>query len=203
MHAPPVQRISELNPELLASLNAESNRGITLVAAALLDEALFALLMKSVLCSRSDDKCRKDVAGKLFGDRGPLQAFSSKIDMTFVTGGVDELTWKALHIVRKIRNDFAHSVCLDFSDQSVQGRIDNLRELLFPTPKPEQEGRPFNWLGQLLHLAAEKEASKGTRDLFDLCIATLHERVVNRVEGCKPKTDFLMSTVYDQLYWGV
>ena len=194
-----IRRISDFSEELLASLNGESNRGIALVAAAMLDEALLALLLRSILSTLSDDNSRIDVRGKLFDDRGPLQTFSAKIDMAYVSGCIDEDDWKALHIVRKIRNEFAHSVSLDFSDQSIQARIGNLREVLFPKTELKKEGKLFNKLGFLLHRIAEEEAAKGIRDLFDLCVSSLHGSLVGRVEGCKFKLEPLMPTVFGRL----
>lgn len=203
MHQPEIRRISDFDEELIASLNEESNRGIALVAAALLDEALVALLERSVLSTLSDDSRRMDVRGQLFNDRGPLQTFSAKIDMAYVSGCIDEDDWKALHIVRRIRNAFAHSISLDFSDQSIQARIGNLRELLFPKTELKKEGKLLNKLSFLLHRTAEEEAAKGMRDLFDLCVSSLHGRLVGQVEGCKFELEPWMSTVYERLNRGV
>lgn len=199
MREPEIRRIAEFDTQLLASLNRESNRGIALVAAAMLDEALLVLLVRSVLNTLGDDQSRIDVRTTLFEDRGPLQTFSAKIDMAYVSGALDEADWKALHMVRNIRNDFAHSVSLDFSNQSIQARIRNLRELLFPRMELKKEGKLLNKLGFLVHQIAEAEAAKGTRDLFDLCVSSLHDRIVQRVEDSKFQPEPWTPTVYDRL----
>ena len=44
----------------------------------------------------------------LFGDRGPLATFSSKIDVGYALGLYGKETKAKLHLIRKIRNIFAH-----------------------------------------------------------------------------------------------
>jgi DNA-binding MltR family transcriptional regulator len=196
-----LQRVSDFDQDLIDSLNAESNRGIALVAAAILDEALLALLFSTILSTLSDDKHRIKIRDLLFHEQGPLQTFSAKIDLAYVSGGIEEQERKALHIIRKIRNDFAHTVYLDFSDQSIQARIGNLRELLFPKTEPKIEGRLLNKLGVILHRIAEEQAAKGTRDLFDLCVSSLHSALVYRIEDCRFKLERSRPTVYERLRW--
>lgn len=61
-----------------------------------------------ILRERMPNLGEKDLANNLFG-RGPLGTLAAKIDVCFAMGFIDRPTWKNLHQLRKIRNEFAHS----------------------------------------------------------------------------------------------
>ena len=46
---------------------------------------------------------------KLFDHRGPAGNFSAKIDLAYALGAFSQRTYNALHVIRAIRNDIAHS----------------------------------------------------------------------------------------------
>jgi hypothetical protein len=134
-----VRRIDELDPatgtkplahEILAAfgipaparvmdirhrLSGESDRGCVVLASSYLDEQL-ARLLREVLV---DDE---SVADQLLDDRGALATFSARIDMTYMLGYLPNEQRKALHIVRKVRNDFAHDVDANFDTPSIRDR---------------------------------------------------------------------------------
>jgi DNA-binding MltR family transcriptional regulator len=68
-----------------------------------------------------------DAPKELFKARGPLSDFAGKIDLAYSLGWIPESLRNDLHIVRRIRNDFAHDPnhTLSFSDPSVRDRINN------------------------------------------------------------------------------
>src|SRR5206468_5368147 len=83
------------------SLSNETDRGAALVCAAFLEEDLKALL------ERYFTDVPK-VVSRLLDQSGPLATFSAKIDLSFVSGLISEEMYRALHLLRRIRNSFAH-----------------------------------------------------------------------------------------------
>lgn len=100
----------------------ESDRACVILAAALLDSALETLLRELlVACSTSEDP--------LFDSpNAPLASLSTRIEMAYRTGIIDSVFARNLHLVRKIRNDFAHNVSgCTFSDSAVVSRLTELK----------------------------------------------------------------------------
>ena len=87
--------------KFIASLYQETDRGCVLIAAAFLDDALSELLKKNLIKD-------KKVSDELFKPNHPFGNFSSKIDVACALGLIGKNVCQNLHIVRKIRNDFAH-----------------------------------------------------------------------------------------------
>lgn len=87
--------------KFIASLYQETDRGCSLMAAAFLDDALLELLKKNLIRD-------KRVSDKLFESNQPFGNFSSKIDVAYALGLIGKAVHQDLHLVRKIRNDFAH-----------------------------------------------------------------------------------------------
>jgi DNA-binding MltR family transcriptional regulator len=103
-----------------ATLSEETDRGCILMSAALLDHELEEIL-KSYLI---DDK---KVVNNLLSNNGGLGNFSARIDMVYALGLISEKIYKDLHIIRKIRNDFAHIADpISFETQSIKDRCSNL-----------------------------------------------------------------------------
>jgi len=194
-----IREIHEFDEQLLHQLNQESNRGITLIAAAILDDSLEALLSASVIALSKEEEHRKIIRLKLFGDIGPLQTFSSKVELAYAVGAIDKTLWEALHIVRKLRNDFAHSVDIRYDDDSVKARIYNLSEKLYPKTELKPDGKLLNKLGYMLYGMAEEAKQKGTRDLFDHCITTMQSSLVLQIKALKFSPDSWSPTVYEKL----
>lgn len=89
----------------LPDIHNESDRGCVIVAAAVMDSWLEELIRKHVqkyLASNS-------VIKSLFDMNGPISNFSSKILVCRSFGLIDEVAYHDLMIVRKLRNNFAHS----------------------------------------------------------------------------------------------
>tara|TARA_E500000318_G_scaffold46673_6_gene44023 strand:+ start:14781 stop:15335 length:555 start_codon:yes stop_codon:yes gene_type:complete len=107
-------------------LVGESDRGAVLVGAALLDD----LLKMALLHQFADRQCSRDL---LIGRYAPLSDLGAKIDAAHALSVVDEVSFKDLHIVRKIRNKFAHTIALSFEDDSVSDQCKNLSGRLGPT----------------------------------------------------------------------
>jgi DNA-binding MltR family transcriptional regulator len=83
------------------SLEEESDRGSALMAAAFIEEKIGELLQ--LFCVDN-----KKIYTRLFENNGALATFSSKIDLAFLLGIIPKNIFDDLHLLRRIRNDFAH-----------------------------------------------------------------------------------------------
>ncbi len=108
-------------------LRHESERGSVIVGAALMDESLERLLKTKLVPSpEKNDELFK-------GPYAPLDNFSAKIDFAYRTGLIGLTHRSSLHLIRKLRNDFAHSSSqLNFESQQVHSRIQELFKLNKP-----------------------------------------------------------------------
>ncbi|MEI9804344.1 MAG: DUF4145 domain-containing protein [Pseudolabrys sp.] len=87
--------------EIYEEIEAQTDRGAAIIAAAILDDALKSRL---ILTSNLSDRIFS------YEKNGPLAQFSSKIDMTAATGLLPKETCDSMHLIRRIRNKFAHSI---------------------------------------------------------------------------------------------
>jgi len=78
----------------------ETDRGAAVLAGSYA-ENLLGLYLQSFMVDKS-------VAEKMFGAHGSLATFSQRIDFAQGFGHLDAKTCADLHLVRKIRNHFAH-----------------------------------------------------------------------------------------------
>lgn len=85
-----------------AALSKETDRGCALFAAAYLDNALSDLLY----CTLAYDK---KIETDLFTGTAPLSSFSSRIKLAFYLGKISKVEKRDMELVRKVRNEFAHS----------------------------------------------------------------------------------------------
>ena len=97
-------------------------RSAVIVIVARLDELLYRVIKKLTFPSlRRDDEL-------LDGDSAPLSSLSSKITFVHRLGKVDSDLAKALHLIRKIRNDFAHKP--DAGALHLSPHADRIREIV-------------------------------------------------------------------------
>ena len=99
----------------IRALKERSHAGVAIVGAALVEEeVLRALITKMRALSRTMHK-------RLFDGYGPLSSFSGKIDVAYALGIVTKETYEDLTIIRRVRNQFAHSrVLVDFSSIEIR-----------------------------------------------------------------------------------
>ncbi|MGN7354426.1 hypothetical protein ACTHPJ_24085 [Paenibacillus amylolyticus] len=104
-----------------SELHKESDRGCVLLATAYLDECLKQLLEANTV----DDK---GVFENLSSGTGGLATFSSRIDLSYLLGLISPETRRHLTIIRKIRNEFAHTMeFISLETESVANRCRCLR----------------------------------------------------------------------------
>jgi DNA-binding MltR family transcriptional regulator len=88
---------------LVKEIETQSDRGAAIIGAAWVEEELQAAI-ESVLAT---DKSASD---RLFRKSAPIFSFSAKIDLARLLGVLSAVVASDLHIIRKVRNEFAHSV---------------------------------------------------------------------------------------------
>jgi len=128
----------------------ESDRAAVILAASIADELLRALIAARLVpvSSSSDD---------LFdGANAPLGTFSARIEVAYRLGLVSVKFARDLHLIRKIRNDFAHNIqgC-SFEDAKVKSRIvelNNSHGIIARSPK--QFKKPLSVRDQFLEGAS-------------------------------------------------
>ena len=91
--------------------NSSSSRSCVIVAATYLDMVLRDLL--GFYLSSPHNKNEDD---ELFSGFGPLSAFRSRILISSRLGLISDYEFRALQVVRKIRNSFAHNLSVDSLD---------------------------------------------------------------------------------------
>jgi hypothetical protein len=104
---------------ILKELQSQTDRGSAIIAAAVLGDLLNQLLTARLIKLGSD---RHD---SLFNrTNAPLSSFSSKIEMCFAIGVLSNEARLALHLIRDIRNEFAHRIeQIQFDYPAVAGMI--------------------------------------------------------------------------------
>ncbi|MCF3628642.1 MltR family transcriptional regulator [Thalassospiraceae bacterium LMO-SO8] len=86
----------------------------------------------------------KRLREKLFTGYGPLGSFSAKIDIAYALGAIPAWLQRDLHIVRDIRNEFAHSKeWMHFDHEEIKKLLAK-----FPDYKSGDDGLSF-YLGKL------------------------------------------------------
>jgi DNA-binding MltR family transcriptional regulator len=88
---------------LIEEIEEQTDRGVAIVGAAWVEEAMTAAI-ESLL--HSDNKAWS----RLFSGNGPLSTFSAKTDLCSLLGLVSATIKSDLHIIREIRNEFAHQI---------------------------------------------------------------------------------------------
>jgi DNA-binding MltR family transcriptional regulator len=105
------------------SIKAESTRAKVVLSVCYLDELLHQLVAMVLKPVGSDDPL-------LDGSQAPLGSFSAKIELVYRMGIISEDTHSSLHLVRKIRNRFAHSLAsCDFGDAQIRSWNADLHRL--------------------------------------------------------------------------
>lgn len=112
------------------------------------DDRSCAILFGSYLESETIDSITRvavhseHMDKKLIRGAGPLSSFSARIDLLFAFGLVEENVFKDLHLIRKIRNKFAHEI--DIHTFGTEPIMSWVNELILP--KVRSEARTFESL---------------------------------------------------------
>ena len=104
----------------------ETDRAAVILAAAKIDELLRLALIKRLAPSPT-------ARDNLLEPEGSLGSFRARIDIAYRLNLIDSAFVRALHLVRKIRNDFAHES--SGASLSSGSHADRVRELALPWRK--------------------------------------------------------------------
>lgn len=123
--------------EFRIALQSESDRATALMAAAFLEDYLSKLISCFMVKDPSASK-------ELFSHNGPLGTFSAKIDMAYMLALISPTVRKDLHLLRKIRNEFAHTAKpLEFAEHRIKSRCEELK-CTGLAPKEDNPRTKFN-----------------------------------------------------------
>ena len=99
----------------VSELKRETDRGLPLVGAALIDEKLLETLAAFFCEGKSADKL-------LTEGNAPLGTFSSRIEACFALGLIDAHEYQEISLIRKVRNAFAHAKHgISFQSEKIKG----------------------------------------------------------------------------------
>lgn len=103
-------------------LRGESDRGVMILAATMVDDALVTALQHELKYANTSE-----MRDKLFAGDGPLSTFSKRINFAQALGVVPKAVAQQMHTVREVRNVAAHAhVDVDFSVQHVKDALGSL-----------------------------------------------------------------------------
>lgn len=99
--------------EFLDHLRQESERGQVLISASVLDDLLVKALQAFLIEGHSAEKL-------LNAFNAPLGTFSARIEATHAMGIISDEERHDATVIRKIRNEFAHTLAISFADQRIK-----------------------------------------------------------------------------------
>jgi DNA-binding MltR family transcriptional regulator len=113
------------------SLKNESDRGVVLISAELINNYLTDLFDKYLILN---NELRKDIFENALA---PLHTFSTKIKMAYSLGLIDEEHYTTLDYLRKIRNKFAHRIFdASFEDNEIIEWCKKIKIIRIPSYDP-------------------------------------------------------------------
>ncbi|WP_316674772.1 MltR family transcriptional regulator [uncultured Tolumonas sp.] len=128
----------------IQELQAETDRGLPLVGAALIDEKLHKTLESFFVDSKSSKKLLTD-------PNAPLGTFSAKIEACYSLALIDQFEYQEIGLIRKIRNEFAHARHgLSFESEKIKGLCTSLKSPLPDNSKPEQITTRFRLINAIV-----------------------------------------------------
>jgi len=102
----------------MQEFSKESDRASVILAAAMLEQELESLLRLRLVPSPNQEDALFDTPN------APISSFSAKIELAYRVGIISPRTARELHLVRRIRNDFAHNITgCTFENAAVQNRV--------------------------------------------------------------------------------
>jgi DNA-binding MltR family transcriptional regulator len=159
--------------EIRKILERESDRAVAVLGPAYLDDGVTQLLTTALVPGESAAKLLK-------GEGAPLGTFSARIDLAHALALIGDIVRHDLHIVRRIRNRFAHNIgANDFSLDAAMDLCRNLKLL-------------HEYFGSQLSGLSETRAvrdAKAARDMFIMTVDLLNGHIgsaIQRVEHRGP-----------------
>lgn len=153
---------AEWPPEVSEEFNAESPRALVILSSAMLEQTLKGLLQTYLVASPTRDDSLFD------GPNAPLGSFSSRIDLSYRLGLISHKMCRDLHVIRKIRNDFAHDITgCTFENQAVKNRVFELKKSFPIFKNPKFKSR----------VKTDKEAFQFVSSIIQVCLHYLANEI--------------------------
>lgn len=139
---------SHWNKVLKEEFEKESDRAAVILTASLFDNSLAQLISVSLVASPSSTDDLLD------GANAPISTFSARINLAYRLGLISRKFCRDLHLIRSIRNSFAHNIhgC-SFDESSVKSRVLELAKssgLIERNPQFRKESFPPGTRGDFL-----------------------------------------------------
>jgi DNA-binding MltR family transcriptional regulator len=107
--------------QLLEEWRRNSDRSCVIVAASIIDELLGRIIRARLVPNDSSQDTLFD------GPNSPLGSFSARIDLAYRIALISPQLARDLHIIRRLRNRFAHSIdSCSFEDVGVRDQVEEL-----------------------------------------------------------------------------
>jgi mannitol operon repressor len=111
--------------DFLGDLNAESDRGAVLTAAAFIDDLLGKTIAAFLVEGAKVSELVEDYPG-------PLSSFSARILAAHALGLISDNERAECSAIRKVRNEFAHVVKMSFDNERVKSLCSSLKAAVGP-----------------------------------------------------------------------
>lgn len=122
------------------TISEKDDISVALLSVAVLEEILEELIILFLV----DEKLSKKFV------KNKLDNFNSKIELAYLLGVITKNERRDLHMIRRIRNEFAHSISiLTFQSDSVNNRISELTN--FPTNRVSNRDKYISVFMALSH----------------------------------------------------
>lgn len=120
--------------------NVESQRAYAIIITSYIDDLLSKVIKTRLVVPVSEND-------ELFNQHGPLYNFGAKLAVAYRMGLISEELRFTLNILRKIRDNFAHTHTeLSFEDSRVRDQIDEVWSRLSDSQKVETSEDKFQWI---------------------------------------------------------
>lgn len=111
--------MNPIHEPVIEEIKEQSDRAAAILAVSFLEDRLAALLQVWLVDEPS-------VVSKMFAGSGPLATLSAKIDMGLLLGILEKSRHRELHLIRDIRNKFAHGLeALTFETPRIRDQCEN------------------------------------------------------------------------------
>lgn len=106
----------------------QSDRAAGIVSGSILEEILQRMITAFLMS-------HPNISKTMFDGVSPLSTFAAKIDLSYHLGLINETEYKDLNLIKKIRNEFAHSIkAISFDTNIIKDRCQELKTLQQSNP---------------------------------------------------------------------
>ena len=133
---------------------------------------------------------------QMLNGNGPLATFSSKIDLAYSLALIDENVHQDLHLLKKIRNEFAHLPGkLSFENPKIKSRCDCLTQSdpIFQGPRDKFTGSMMGIIGIIHALIYKSERLEAKTPQHDLTKDEFIKEIKESLQYMKSKSTAVIS----------